>query len=77
VNNHKLGPATLSALNAIAKSDYDRSALIPEVTRIVRSISDEMSQDLSQSGKAAFCDGYSKALIGAGFLRLGSDAAGI
>jgi hypothetical protein len=32
VDIHKLGPAILNAIEAIADTDYDRLALIPEVT---------------------------------------------
>jgi hypothetical protein len=66
---HKLGPATFNAIEEIVGMDYDRSALIPEVTGIVRSVSDKMTQDVSKSGKAVVCDRYGKQLIGAGFLR--------
>jgi hypothetical protein len=41
----------------------------PEVTRIVRSVSDKMTQDVSKSEKAVVCDRYGKQLIGVGFLR--------
>jgi hypothetical protein len=35
VDIHKLGPATLNAIEAIIGAGYDRSALMPEVTLIV------------------------------------------
>ena len=69
VDIHKLGLATFNAIEEIVGMDYDRSALIPEVTGIVRSVSDKMTQDVSKSGKAVVCDRYGKQLIGAGFLR--------
>jgi hypothetical protein len=70
VNIHKLGPATLSAIEAIAGTDYDKSVFIPEVARVVRSISDKMTHDVSKLGKAIVCDRYGKQLIGVGFLRI-------
>jgi hypothetical protein len=69
VNIHKLGPATFNAIEEIVGMDYDGSALIPEVTRIVRSVSDKMTQDVSKWGKAVICDRYGKQLIAVGFLR--------
>jgi hypothetical protein len=65
----KLGPATFNAIEEIVGMDYDGSALIPEVTRIVRSVSDKMTQDVSKWGKAVICDRYGKQLIAVGFLR--------
>ena len=58
VDIHKLGLATFNAIEEIVGMDYDRSALIPEVTGIVRSVSDKMTQDVSKSGKAVVCDRY-------------------
>jgi hypothetical protein len=69
VDIHKLGPATFNAIEEIVGMDYDRSALILDVTRIVRSVSDRMTQDVSKSGKADICDRYGKQLIDVGFLR--------
>jgi hypothetical protein len=69
VNIHKLGPATFNAIGEIVGADYDRNVLIPEVTRIVRSVSDKMTHDVSKLEKAVACDRYGKQLIGVGFLR--------
>jgi hypothetical protein len=60
VDIHKLGPATFNAIEEIVGMDYDRSALVLEVTRIVRSVSHKMTQDVSKSGKAVVCDRYSR-----------------
>jgi hypothetical protein len=69
VNISKLGPATLNAIEAIVGADYDKTALIPEVTQVVQSVSDAMSRDVSRSGKAAVCDRYGLQLTSVGFLR--------
>jgi hypothetical protein len=69
VDVERLGPATLNALEAVVGTDYDRGALIPEVTSIVRSVSDRMTRDVSKSGRALVCDRYAKKLIAVGFLR--------
>jgi hypothetical protein len=69
VDIHKLGPAALNAIQSIVGTDYARSALIPEVTRVVRSVADKITHDVSKSGKGATCDRYGKQLIGVGFLR--------
>jgi hypothetical protein len=56
-------------IQSIVGTDYDRSALIPGVTRVVRSVADKMTRDVSKSGQGATCDRYVKHLIGVGFLR--------
>jgi hypothetical protein len=65
----KLGSATWNAIEAIVGADHDKSAPIPEVTQVVRSVSDTMTRDVSKSGKAAVCDRYGKQLTSVGFLR--------
>jgi hypothetical protein len=57
VDIHKLGPATFNAIEEIVGMDYDRSALIPEVTRIVRSVSDKTSHDVSNRERRSFAAG--------------------
>jgi hypothetical protein len=69
VDIQKLGPATFNAIEAIVGADYDRSVLVPEVTRVVRSVSDKMSDDVSKTGKAVVCRRYGRMLTGVGFLR--------
>jgi hypothetical protein len=69
INIKRLGSATWNAIEAIVGADYDKSALIPEVTQVVRSVSDTMTRDVSKSGKAAVCDRYGKQLTSVGFLR--------
>jgi hypothetical protein len=53
VDIHKLGLATFKAIEEIVGMDYDRSALIPEVTGIVRSVSDKESRcvEIGKSGR--------------------------
>jgi hypothetical protein len=70
VDIHRLGPATFNALEFVVGSNYDPKALIPEVTLLVRSVSDKMNHDVSKSGKAAVCKLYGKHLTAAGFLRV-------
>jgi hypothetical protein len=69
INIKRLGSATWNAIEAIVGADYDKSALIPEVTQLVRSVSDTMTRDVSKSGKATVCDRYGKQLTSVGFLR--------
>jgi hypothetical protein len=62
----------LRSLTQLAHLDlghYDKSALIPEVTQVVRSVSDTMTSDVSKSGKTAVCDRYGRQLTSVGFLR--------
>jgi hypothetical protein len=70
VEIHRLGPATFNALEAVVGSSYDPTALIPEVTLLVRTVLDKMNHDVSKSGKAAVCKLYGKHLTDAGFLRV-------
>jgi len=70
VEIHRLGPATFNALEAVVGSSYDPTALIPEVTLLVGTVSDKMNHDVSKSGKAAVCKLYGKHLTSAGFLRV-------
>jgi hypothetical protein len=70
VDIHRLGPATFNALEAVVGSNYDPKALIPEVTFLVRSVSDEMNRDVSKSGKAPVCRLYGKRLTSGSNLAL-------
>jgi len=47
-------PATMNAIFAIADMEYDRSKLIPEVTRQVRSNLEELMVD--HKGNRFFCN---------------------
>jgi hypothetical protein len=69
VDIKRFGPATLNALEAIVGTDHDRSALIPEVTGAVQSVTDKMTHDVSRLGRTVVCDQYGKQLISVGFLR--------
>ena len=70
VDIHRLGPATFNALQSVVGSNYDPKTLIPEVTFLVRSVSDKMNHDVSKSGRAPVCKLYGKHLTSAGFLRV-------
>jgi hypothetical protein len=49
----KIEPATVSAVQAIIHADYDRTLLIPEVTRLVRIMMDQMEGETRN--KARYC----------------------
>jgi hypothetical protein len=52
----KIEPATVSAMQAIIHADYDRTLLIPEVTRLVRVMLDQMDQmEGDAKNKARYC----------------------
>jgi hypothetical protein len=52
----KIEPATVSAVQAIIHADYDRTLLIPEVTRLVRIMLDQMDQmEGDTKNKARYC----------------------
>jgi hypothetical protein len=49
----KIEPATVSAMQAIIHGDYDRTLLIPEVTRLVRIMMDQMEGETRN--RARYC----------------------
>lgn len=61
-------PATMNAVFAIAEMDYDRTKLIPDVTRQVRSTLEELLVDLKK-GERVFCKKYGDLMISIGWLR--------
>jgi hypothetical protein len=61
------GPATMNAIFAIMDMEYDRSKLIPEVTRQVRSNLEELVGEL-RKGDRYFCKKYGAVMINVGFM---------
>jgi hypothetical protein len=62
------GPATMNAVFAIMGWEYDRSKLIPEVTRQVRSNLNELIGEL-RKGDRYFCNKYGAVMLNVGFMR--------
>ncbi|MCW2077941.1 UNVERIFIED_ORG: hypothetical protein M2193_000116 [Bradyrhizobium japonicum] len=61
-------PATMNAIFAIADMEYDRSKLIPEVTRQVRSNLEELMVD-HKKGNRFFCNKYGAVMLNVGWLK--------
>lgn len=61
-------PAVVAAIGAIMENDYDRSKLIPEVTRLVRKNLSELLTIMNTKGKKAFCKQFMPAMLNTGFL---------
>lgn len=62
------GPATMNAIFAILDMEYDRSKLIPEVTRQVRSNLEELIGEIKK-GDRYFCKKYGAVMTNVGFMR--------
>ena len=54
VNSNVIGPAILNAMQMGAGMEYDRTKLIPEVTRLLNMSADGLNDEVSQ-GKEKFC----------------------
>ena len=63
VDGDRLLAAIMAAVNVTNDLPYDRSALIPEVTRLVRDAADELSSALPQQ-----CGKWAKTLIDNGVI---------
>ena len=63
VDGDRLLAAIMAAVNVMNDLPYDRSALIPEVTRLVRDAADELSSALPQQ-----CGKWAKTLIDNGVI---------
>jgi hypothetical protein len=63
------GPATMNAIFAIMSMEYDRSKLIPEVTRQVRSNLEELMGEL-RKGERYFCKKYGAVMVNVGFMKV-------
>ena len=63
IDGDRLTHAVLAAVNVANNLPYDRSALIPEVTRLVRDAADELSSALPQQ-----CGQWAKTLIDNGVI---------
>ncbi|ARQ95429.1 hypothetical protein [Bradyrhizobium phage BDU-MI-1] len=68
-NYDKIGIAAVNAITAIAGGDYDRSKLIPEVTRFVRDGMIELGGEITKFGKAKFCAKYGAVMENVGFMK--------
>jgi hypothetical protein len=68
-NFETFGPATGNALKVMPGGDYDRDALIPEVTQYVRSTFNELDDELNRLGKARFCRKLGGAVTNTGLMR--------
>jgi hypothetical protein len=62
-------PAAMNAIFAIMEWEYDRSKLIPEVTRFVRQDLNELADDLKKRGQAGFCKHYGEIMLRAGWMK--------
>lgn len=62
VDGAKYGAAVVAAMKALGGLEYDRSDLIPEVTRQVTSVSTELASSLS-AGKPTFCKKWGAMLV--------------
>ena len=62
-------PAALNAIMAIMDHEYDRTKLIPEVTKKVRADLDELVDDLKKRGLAGFCKRYGTVMVNVNWMR--------
>jgi hypothetical protein len=58
----------MNAIFAIIDMEYDRSKLIPEVTRQVRANLQELTDEIKK-GDRYFCNKYGAVMINVGFMR--------
>ncbi|MGY4434933.1 hypothetical protein ACVWWO_007410 [Bradyrhizobium sp. F1.13.1] len=58
-----------AALKVMAGGDFDRDALIPEVTQYVGSTMKELDVELNKLGKARFCRKLGDAVVNTGLMR--------
>ncbi|TYO65466.1 hypothetical protein FXV83_16150 [Bradyrhizobium hipponense] len=62
------GPATMNAIFVIIGIEYDRTKLIPEVTRFVRADLEELMGEIKK-GERYFCKKYGATMVKVGFMK--------
>jgi len=67
-DTERIWPAILEAVRINANMDYDRSKLIPEVTRLVNVTADTLI-DHSKKDNARFCKHWTDFYVGLGLIR--------
>jgi hypothetical protein len=67
VDSDTIGPALVNAMQMSAGGDYDRSMLIPEVTRTFNTVAESLSNDVTKN-TAKFCSQWGSSLIERGLV---------
>jgi hypothetical protein len=63
----RIGPALVAAWQANISQDYDRSALVPEVTEVVRNTFNMIDKDYTRN-KTKACADWTKAIMPSGLI---------
>lgn len=69
VDFDKIGPAAVNSIMANVDKDYDRTKLIPEVSRFVRDKMVELGGEMTKVGKPKWCKKYVPVMTGMNFMK--------